>query len=62
MSELNLDNAICQLVVKALNVTAYQRHAAAKLGVDEKTVGKWVRKFKIVKHKNKYVSKLNDYE
>lgn len=57
MSELNLDNAICNLLIKALNKHNDTDLARKELGVCRNTLYKYIRKFNIVNGKFQWVKK-----
>ena len=49
MPELNLDNAMCELVLKALNKYDSRKEVSKALGVTVRVVGKLITKYKIKK-------------
>lgn len=59
MSEnLNLDNLYRCLTIKALDKWWGNRNkAATELGVTERTIYHWIKKFQIVKKQNRHESK-----
>lgn len=49
MSELNLEKAECELILKALNKFDNRKEASKALGVTVRLVGKLMQKYKIKK-------------
>lgn len=55
MSELNLENAFCELIIKALNKYEWKTHASKELGVDIKTLNNLIPKYNIIKDNGQYI-------
>jgi transcriptional regulator with PAS, ATPase and Fis domain len=49
MSELNLEKARKELVLKALNRTKTRKKASQLLGITERNLYFWIKRFKIIK-------------
>lgn len=62
MSELNLDNAICNLLVNRLNKYRYKKEAMVSLGIGRTKFPSLIKKYGISKTNGKYVSKIKNYE
>ncbi len=61
MSELNLDKAMRELIIKALNKYDKRKDVANALGVSVRTCGNLMRQYKIIKEtKVIYKTKKND--
>lgn len=59
MNDLNIDNAICSLIVKALNKHTTKIGAIKELGISDKMLYGRMKKHNIIKIENKYESKSN---
>lgn len=59
MSELNLQAAICKLMLEALNKHRSKIAAARSLEVTEYMLNSKIKKYGIIKNKHKYETKSN---
>jgi len=57
MSELNLDDAICSLVLKALNKHKHKDEAAKALGVSGRQMYNYIQQFNIGLSEPKWIKK-----
>jgi hypothetical protein len=53
MSELNLEKAECELILKALNKFGNRKEAAKALGKSARVVGKLISNYKIISYTKK---------
>lgn len=59
MSELNLDNAICNLMVARLNKYRHKKQAMVSLGIGRTKFPSLIKKYGISKINGKYVAEYN---